>query len=722
MSNADEREALLARAVADAASASAETRARAEDACVANTMADANGDATVRARREGGWGRLARPGMIVRGALAVVCALGVVTMMRARGGALGARGGAGRARGRAGADGGHREREHRSARGHGDVETWRGDASEGDVSAGDPLLGGYSKQDVADAIKHVVMEETKTRRRADAVGSLGLEEGSQESWNTPTLLMARPGSSKERDALKVTLSKLLTTYDVNLVAKNVKVTAAVDPNTWPEGLDRSVYALKTVFEKRGGDYLHPDFSLLHGLDWIDAPMSRDLDGKIAGAWAALSHHVGELFGHMYQWQLAKDACNNATLIVDSDGLSPARLSVPVSSFGAIVDHAPKDFDVILLNTYPSAAASSKVVAEFPDHRGHDMKITTWNKPGMTGLSTYIISNKFPDKVFEYAASKGAGYLDSWIVDDLCTHPVCDDDGEIVGKGSLTATTPLLKCYHARGVIETFDGAAKENQNEDKEEVVISSKAERDESIVRNETSSKSSKEKVSKETEKRSHGVEADDEGSKDSHEHKKTSKHKDDAPEAKLTSAAPWASPVSSSSVSGLASAEAPTKLDKNALKDVQDFFQKGGKAEASLGAKPGAERGTSVAHDLISHSIEELNGARASLVQRRHAIAQTNKQNREHVEAMLRRWNEIKASGREATARDLQSAVTSTKMEQRSATAPQGVRRLAPAVEAIVHEKPTRVGDEKSMAASGVVSMSADAEVDSFLTDLLK
>ena len=70
--------------------------------------------------------------------------------------------------------------------------------------------------------------------------------------------------------------------------------------------------------------MHPDFSLLKGLDWIEAPNSRDLDGKIAGAWGALSNHVGTLFGHMYQWQLAKDSMNKATIIVDSDGLAPDK--------------------------------------------------------------------------------------------------------------------------------------------------------------------------------------------------------------------------------------------------------------------------------------------------------------------------------------------------------------------------------------------------------------
>ena len=93
--------------------------------------------------------------------------------------------------------------------------------------------------------------------------------------------------------------------------------------------------------------LHPDFSALKGLDWDEGAEFADL--ILPGP---VSKHVGTLFGHMYQWQLARAPGNNHTIIVDTGGLSPSTLGVPVSSFGAIVDHAPEDFDVILLNAYP----------------------------------------------------------------------------------------------------------------------------------------------------------------------------------------------------------------------------------------------------------------------------------------------------------------------------------------------------------------------------------
>ena len=327
------------------------------------------------------------------------------------------------------------------------------------MTSGDPNLAGYSKKEFADSIAHAVeavrQEELENAAAngddGDLSGALGAADLPKDTWHTPMHLIARPRDVEDRASLKVTLSKLLTSHDVELVSQNVKIAAGVDPKVWPEGLDRTVYALKSVFKNLGGDYLHPDFTLLKGLDWIEAPNSRDLDGKIAGAWAPLERHVGLLFGHFYQWQLAKDAGNEATIIVDTDGLDPVKLAVPVTSFGAIVDHAPTDFDVILLNAY-SNSTGAHVVDQFPDYKGNTVQMTTWRDPGRTGLSTYIISRDFPDKVFKYAALKGAGYFDTWIVDDLCTHNVLNEEGEIVGPTSSAASQPLLNCYHASGVL------------------------------------------------------------------------------------------------------------------------------------------------------------------------------------------------------------------------------------------------------------------------------
>jgi len=567
-----------------------------------------------------------------------------------------------------------------------------------DVTKSDPRLAGHSRQEVAEAIKmavNIVHEEQEHEReigheKSTEVGGLGTDELSiKNTWDTPTHLMARPGSQQDRDDLKVTLSKLLTNHDVELVSKNVKITASVNPKMWPEGLDRSVYALKTVFEVLGYDYLHPDFSALKGLDWIEAPNSRDLDGKIAGAWAALSKHVGTLFGHMYQWQLAKDAGNNYTIIVDTGGLSPSTLGVPVSSFGAIVDHAPEDFDVILLNAYPGVTGSHTVV-EFPDHKGNDLKLSTWNSPGHTGLSSYIISSTFPDRVFEYAAKKGAGYLESWIVDDLCTHPSCDAAGNIVGLKALTATQPLLKCYRAHGVIDHgvekhahkaskeehesssheedvlgVTGALIDDVNKDKERAAKTKGESRDDKGKAgskkdeedgekdgkrekdNERKNSRSKDRENKDDKNQKDKVMERDEKSggrrdKAGQRNKKSNERRDDKSKSKSSS-----------------NKDDEKKKAPNTAKEVKDFFKFSNEAaEASLGAVPRFQQAhptSNEAENFIQASQLELKGQSGSLKHKKLSMLHANRLERTRVEDMVKRIHQFRTRGQEATAEDI-------------------------------------------------------------------
>ena len=124
----------------------------------------------------------------------------------------------------------------------------------------------------------------------------------------------------------------------------------MDPNLWPKGIDRAVYGLKTVFELLGGDYLKPDFNLIANLPWIKSLAARDDEGRIAPPWdGQLTHHVGCLFAHMAQWQLAKDAGNEHTYLLESDGLNPSLLSIPVGSLGSVARNAPRDYDIVIIN-------------------------------------------------------------------------------------------------------------------------------------------------------------------------------------------------------------------------------------------------------------------------------------------------------------------------------------------------------------------------------------
>ena len=721
-SGMDERAALLSRAVADAeertrAETRGRARARGKDGKVSTSRSSDDDDAVLE--RSAGRGRRTRAMMVTIG---LACAVGLAALgARTRGGDGGLLGGRGASDGAA-TKRGERGRSSRAktstggARASVDLtaETESREVSRvagvEDFTASDSRLAGYSKLEVADAIKHAVefvkkeqLEEKRLEAKTSSdVGGLGSDEiPDEDTWGTPMHLMARPGAAKDRDALKVTLSKLLTTHDVELVSKNVKITASVNPKKWPDGLDRAVYALKSVFEILGGDYLHPDFSLLKGLDWIEAPNSRDLDGKIAGAWGALSNHVGTLFGHMYQWQLAKDSMNKATIIVDSDGLAPTKLGVPVSSFGAIIDNAPAEYDIILLNTYPDVE-NSHTVAEFPDHRGHDLKLTTWKSPGHTGLSTYIISSSFPDRVFAYAAQKGAGYLDSWIVDDLCTRKVCDDDGEIVGMGAITASQPLLRCYRAHGVIETHH-----DKQSDQATTVIAENVEANTTTVPATGKLVGDHKHATKEDDKpgKAKGVSDDslkkvmdetlDEDSERRASQKKSSHHENDSDH--------------SSKESSNKDSDADAKKSKHA------HVHEAAALEASLGVTPFAREShatkpTGLTSDFIFDSMHELNAEHGSLIHKKFSLLHKHQHERERVEAMIKRLHDLRASGKEATAQDILSAVPT----EEEPIAEPIVEPIAVVPQSVVEPARKEEFEAKKPAPK------ADAEVGNFLTGL--
>ena len=519
--------------------------------------------------------------------------------------------------------------------------------SSASMTSGDPNLAGFTKKEFADSIAHaveVVRQEELENAAAngddgDLTGALGAADLPKDTWHTPMHLIARPRDVEDRASLKVTLSKLLTSHDVELVSQNVKIAAGVDPKVWPEGLDRTVYALKSVFKNLGGDYLHPDFTLLKGLDWIEAPNSRDLDGKIAGAWAPLERHVGLLFGHFYQWQLAKDAGNEATIIVDTDGLDPVKLAVPVTSFGAIVDHAPTDFDVILLNAY-SNSTGAHVVDQFPDYKGNTVQMTTWREPGRTGLSTYIISRDFPDKVFKYAALKGAGYFDTWVVDDLCTHNVLNEEGEIVGPTSSAASQPLLNCYHASGVLMP------------EVKIKSSSKSSTHKSSGTYEMSmppSTSSKPSSHSHTKHESSSgklgdKDYDDEDYEDDDDvvtaTSSSSKKKslDELPSS-VTTNAPEDVPLKS------AKPKSSSKHSKSEDIKVQDLFAVE-VPEAKLGAVPRVHADTST-NEFVSASARERAREQTALLRRRHDAIAERVAERDRVQAMLKDIHALHARG---------------------------------------------------------------------------
>lgn len=277
----------------------------------------------------------------------------------------------------------------------------------------------------------------------------------ETDWVTPMYLLHVPDDPADEARLRTDLVKLVAAHGVAAVKKNVRLTPTVDAARWPRDLDRAVYALKSVFGELGGDYREPDLTLVKDLSWIKAVDARDARGRLREPWNGdlVASRVSALFSHMAQWQLARDNGNEHTYVVDArDGLNPWLLSVPVSALGSIAHNAPKDYDVVFVNQ--PLFTGGRMFSRFPDHAGNTVQLHEWEQRGVVGLGAYLFSDRFVEKVFKHVAAHGADDLDWWLVDRMCTADSVNDAGVFVGfDDAKDATRPMLRCYHALGVLD-----------------------------------------------------------------------------------------------------------------------------------------------------------------------------------------------------------------------------------------------------------------------------
>jgi len=284
-------------------------------------------------------------------------------------------------------------------------------------------------------------DSAKTSRRSD--------------WHTPTFVISLPGRASETKRLETTLAKLKIAHGPAAVRENVRLVPGVDPTQWPRrgGLERAVYGLKTVFALLGGDYRAPDFHLVEDLPWINVLATREeKTGRLAKDWRdtpRLAHHVGCLFAHMAQWQLAADEGLSDAYLLESDGLDPSLLSVPVGALGAVAQNAPSDYDIVIINQ--PLFAGGELFSRFADKDGVAIEMRAWRQEGVAGLGAYLFSDRFVAKIFAHVARHGADMVDAWLIDKMCAVNAVDANDAFVGFGGEGATRPVLKCYHALGV-------------------------------------------------------------------------------------------------------------------------------------------------------------------------------------------------------------------------------------------------------------------------------
>ena len=299
------------------------------------------------------------------------------------------------------------------------------------------------------AIRRTLASETSGG--SDGTASLGLF--TSHAWTAPMhiITLGRPGESA---VITPALKSLAETHGTAAVLHNVRATPGVDISEWPRHLDVAEYAVSGILAQTE----HPEDmkEAFKNLPWLDVLTTRDpKTGGVTDPDVLLrQHHFGCLFAHLAQWQLAADSGNKHTFIFESDGFLPGLLAVPVAALGDIQHQAPGDYDIVFLH-HPGEIVGPKV-KEFRTALGDVVELYEYNEPkSPSGLSGYLVSDRFVRKIQALVASRGADMVDAWLMDHLC-RPLRENDwaydlphfeGANDGKG-VQWGQKYLNCYKA----------------------------------------------------------------------------------------------------------------------------------------------------------------------------------------------------------------------------------------------------------------------------------
>lgn len=253
------------------------------------------------------------------------------------------------------------------------------------------------------------------------------------------------------------------------VATHAHLTPAVVAAAWPEDEAFARYALKEirsrVSSRVGGDAAKTE-AAMRDLPWVNHFTRRKEDGSLDRDehWPEnFDHHVGCLFAHMLVWQLAEDAAASAAasnasapraaMVFESDGASGANLAVPFSSLQFAVDKAPADFDVLFVNKLEDPELdkrfpwrSSRVDTVVDETNEVTIDFFRYRNPFAAGISGYVVSQSFLEKIHSLIAERGADMVDAWMY-KLCGDSVSDEDPDAT----------FLRCYAAvdRTIVEKY---------------------------------------------------------------------------------------------------------------------------------------------------------------------------------------------------------------------------------------------------------------------------
>ena len=276
-----------------------------------------------------------------------------------------------------------------------------------------------------------------------------------------TLGGARDLEGSDAEKKRRIVGAFAASYGVEQTRRRARLLPGVVAADWPRDEKFADYALRDVRRRLDGEE-----GKLRELPWIDHFTVRDeaTGGLVRDEhWPEnFDHHIGCLFAHMFAWQLARDARSRAALVLESDGVDAANLAVPIGSLQFAIDEAPADFDVLFVNKLEDPRLDrrfpwrSDLVKTATDAEASGSAVTIdffrYRNPFAAGISGYVVSDRFLEKIAARIAERGADMVDAWM------YKLCGDALEYGRDGKpLDPDATALRCYSAteRSIVERY---------------------------------------------------------------------------------------------------------------------------------------------------------------------------------------------------------------------------------------------------------------------------
>ena len=285
-----------------------------------------------------------------------------------------------------------------------------------------------------------------------------LNEVYEPVLDVPVVFIALRDNDEDLWKVRRTIETLAGETRVNYedLAETVSISQGIDAKKWPKDIANAEYAVKDIrklFHKKVKDGTVfasdvKDFYQLMGLlKHID---TRKADGTLDqfSVDRGLSHHVGCLYAHLYQWQWVKDQGWPIAWIMESDGNK--MTNVPFWAVQTLTENMPKEADMLFLQNFNKEPGFEgphfkSVGVRGPNGAFAKIDIYKMNTraSALSGLQSYVITQSFIKKAHNFIATYGADMVDAFTAGNMCAYKDWWNQADI-SKGE----KPILNCFQA----------------------------------------------------------------------------------------------------------------------------------------------------------------------------------------------------------------------------------------------------------------------------------